>query len=76
MKYNIYKECLINEDIYIQTSPLCKLTSTLSKCLSPRPIMYPITDIIANDVTYNDVDCHQEPESTLCIHNSLKLIII
>lgn len=26
----------------------------------------------ANDVAYNDVDCHQEPESTLCVHSSLK----
>lgn len=57
--------------IKIQTSPDCKLTSTLSKCRSPKPIMYPITDITANDVAYNDVDCHQEPESTLCVHNSL-----
>jgi len=34
--------------------------------------MYPITDITANEVAYNDVDCHQEPESTLCVHSSLK----
>lgn len=61
-------------NIVVLTSPVCKLTSTLSKCLSPSPIIYPITDITPNDVAYNDVDCHQEPESTLCAHNSLNAI--
>ena len=64
---------IVAEITDLHTSPVVRSSSKLSRCLSPSPMMYPITDMTAMERVYACVADHQAPALVAPSQSSLSI---